>query len=314
MRVVVLMSTFQGEEYVTEQIASILAQLPEDGRVLIRDDGSRDGTVSRIEAFHDPRISVTRGTNVGFLRSFLLLLQDVPTDGDMFMWADQDDVWLPGKVERSRRYLEGRQSTPALYCSRLRLADRELNPIGMSPALNRGPSFENALVENIVTGCTTAFNRAALDLVRKHGDIELLHFHDWWLYLVVAAFGDVYVDAEPTVLYRQHGGNAIGMGAGLGRYLTILRFLSRTNFVHIMFNQIENFRTLYAQDLRAEQMLYMKRYFDPHDFRAIIRFLFSLRRHRQRLLEDFLLRGMVVLAVLSGRGLLPRGVTASSGL
>jgi glycosyltransferase involved in cell wall biosynthesis len=306
MRVVVLMSTYQGEPYVTEQLASILDQLPEDGRILIRDDGSRDGTVARIEAVGDSRISVIRGGNLGFLRSFLALLQAAPADADMFMLADQDDVWLPGKIEKAERYLEGRDAVPKLYCSRMRLVDEDLKPIGLSPEWPRKPSFQNALVENVVTGCTAAFNRAALDLVQQHGDVELLYYHDWWLYLVVAAFGEVYADPEPTVLYRQHGRNAIGMGAGLGRYWTIMRVLGRVNWIHVMFNQIENFRAVHGAGLRMDQTALIERYFEPRNPRSVFRLLFSPRRHRQRLLEDILLRGMVFLAIVTGRGLVPR--------
>jgi glycosyltransferase involved in cell wall biosynthesis len=306
MRVVVLMSTYQGERYVTEQVASILSQLPEDGRILVRDDGSCDGTLAKIEAFGDYRISVIRGGNIGFLRSFLSLIQAAPTDADMFMLADQDDVWLPGKIERAERYLKGRDAVPRLYCSRMRLVDDDLKPIGFSPEWPRKPSFQNALVENVVTGCTAAFNRAALDLVQQHGDVELLYYHDWWLYLVIAAFGEVYADPEPTVLYRQHGGNAIGMGAGLGRYLTIMRVLGRVNWIHVMFNQIENFCAVHKENLKSEQSSYIGKYFNPHDPRSVFCLLFSFRRHRQRLLEDVLFRGMVIVAIVSGRGLLPK--------
>lgn len=307
MRVVILMSTYQGERFVTDQLSSILTQLPEGGRILIRDDGSSDQTVVKIEALCDARIEIIRGSNVGFARSFLSLMDAAPADADMFMLADQDDIWMPEKIERAASYLESiHNAVPALYCSRLHLVDVELKPIGLSPAGPERPSFECALTENIVIGCTAAFNRAALDLVRRHGDISLIYFHDWWLYLVVAAFGVVHFDPEPTALYRQHGANVLGMGAGLGRYWTIVRFLGRKNFVHIMFNQIENFRAVHIADMRADQSVFIERYFDPRNPRSVFRFLLSPRRHKQRLLDEFLLRGMVVLAIVSGRGLLPK--------
>ncbi len=242
MRVVVLMSTYEGERWVVEQIRSILDQLPPEGRLLVRDDGSRDGTAQRVIAIGDPRISLTRGENIGFVRSFLGLLASVPQDAEMIMLSDQDDIWLPGKIERAWRAVEPGGAVPTLYCSRLKLVDNRLAPLGLSPECPRPPSFANALAENIVTGCTAALNPAAARLVTQYGDVSKIYFHDWWLYLVIAAFGRVVFDPEPRIPDRQHGNNAIGMGSGVGRYLAILRFVRRQSWTHIMFNQIENFR------------------------------------------------------------------------
>src|SRR5688572_15475624 len=121
MRVVILMSTYQGERYIGEQLRSILVQLPADGRLLIRDDGSVDGTVNEINLLSEPRIEIIRGENVGFARSFLLLMNAAPTDADLYMLADQDDVWLPTKIQRAAHYVaKVTPTTPTLYCSRLR--------------------------------------------------------------------------------------------------------------------------------------------------------------------------------------------------
>src|SRR6266568_4048026 len=169
MRVVVVMSTYQGERFVTEQVRSILDQLPADGRLLVRDDGSTDSTADLIEAIGDQRVSLTRGTNVGFARSFFTLLESVPEEATLVMLSDQDDVWLPCRIDRAAQLL-GQCEGPALYCSRLQLVDEAMRPIGLSSPWPRGPSFANALAENIVTGCTVALNRAALALVLHLGN------------------------------------------------------------------------------------------------------------------------------------------------
>lgn len=306
MRVVVLMSTYRGETYVREQIASILMQLPPEGRLIIRDDGSPDGTVQVIERIEDPRITLVRGNNLGFVGSFLTLLTQAPPDCDMVMLSDQDDVWLPNKVQRAWDVIGQGGSVPTLYCSRLQLVDEQLRPIGLSPLWPREPSFANAVTENVVTGCTAALNRAALNLLRDCGDVRKIYFHDWWLYLVVSAFGRVYFDPEPTILYRQHQGNAIGMGAGLSRYLTILRFLRKRNWVHIMFNQLDNFRRVYGKNVPPAQQSLLETTFDPRNWRAVMRLLLVPRRLRQTLVSDLLFRGILAVELLSGRGLLPR--------
>ena len=304
MRVVILMSTYQGEPFVAEQIESILRQLPPDGRLMVRDDGSRDGTVSVVRSFGDPRITLTCGPNIGFARSFFTLMAAAPDDAEMIMLSDQDDVWLPQKIGRAWEYLKNTEEIPTLYCSRQQLVDGNLHPIALSKRCARPPSFQNALTENIVTGCTAAFNQKALHLALKIGKPERIYFHDWWLYLVISAFGKVIADDEATILYRQHGGNAIGRGAGIGKYVEILRFLRKTSWVHIMYSQIEQFDIAFASRLSPWQRQLMGRYFNPHQVSSASRLVFSFKRFRQSLLDDLLLRGLLTVALMSGRGLL----------
>jgi glycosyltransferase involved in cell wall biosynthesis len=310
MKVVVLMSTWQGERFVEEQLRSILDQLPAGGEIIVRDDGSTDGVVARIESLADSRVTVVRGRNLGFARSFFALLDAAPADADVVMLSDQDDVWLPDKIARAMARLAPLQDRPALYCSRLRLVDEELQPLGLSPAWHRPPSFRNALVENIAFGCTSAVNRAGLQLARQTGDLGLVHFHDWWLYLVISAFGVVVADPEPTILYRQHTSNAVGATGGWQRYLRGMRFLGKRNWVHAMFGQIENFRGVHAGRLGAEDRHLLDRYFDPRRPAAVARLLLAPTRFRQRLIDEALLRLLLAANLVSGKGLLPARATA----
>jgi hypothetical protein len=100
---------------------------------------------------------------------------------------------------------------PALYCARQSLVNAALRPIRLSARLTEPPGFPQALTQNIATGCTVMLNAAAVDLIAaSHAPQETLH--DWWAYLVVtAAGGRVLIDDTPTVLYRQHAGNAVGV-------------------------------------------------------------------------------------------------------
>ena len=305
MPVTVVMSTYQGERFIDQQIASILEQLPADGLLLVRDDGSGDGTAARVEAFQDPRIRLTRGENVGFARSFFLLLASVPAEADCVMLADQDDVWLPGKIAKACESVRA-VAGPALYFSRLQLVDEELRPLGLTAGWPRGPSFQNALAENIVTGCTIALNRPALELVLRLGDVRSVRFHDWWIYLVVAAFGRVIADPTPTMLYRQHGRNVIGRGSGWRRYLVNLQYVRRASWVHVLFAQLQNFRAVHGAALAPAQRELLEGYFDPTRPAAICHLLFVPRRFRQTLVDEVLLRLMVLWEIASGRGLLPR--------
>lgn len=300
MKVVVLLSTWQGERFVQEQLRSVLQQLPPSGCIIVRDDGSTDATVARIESLADPRIRVMRGENIGFARSFFQLIHAAPDDADVVMLCDQDDVWLPTKIPRAVEHLASSGDRPALYFSRLRLVDESLRPIGESPAWPRGPSLRNALVQNIAAGCTMAINKAGLALARAHGDLAMIHFHDWWLYLVFSAFGEIAADAEPTILYRQHAGNVIGTGPNLGRHLATLRFIRKTNWLDVMYRQVANLLATHGDRLDAQDRRFVERHFG-RDAASMLRLAFAPVRMRQTLVDETLFRLLVIASLPRAR-------------
>ncbi len=211
MCVEVLLSTYNGQRWLAAQLDSVLAQTHADLVVTVRDDGSADGTREVLAAYaaRDPRVHWTAGENVGVKRSFLDLLS--ASTGDVVGFCDQDDVWEPDHVERAVAALAARTG-PALWCSNLLVTDAGLRPLGRHDLVRRGPSFANALVEGIAYGCATLLNRPAVDLLRSPPEHVVMH--DAWSYLVVSALGEVVYDRAPTVRYRQHGDNTVGVGGG----------------------------------------------------------------------------------------------------
>ncbi len=218
-RVAILLSTFNGESYLREQLGSLLTQTHENWVLYWRDDGSRDGTVSVMRDFTATAgqgrcVQIVRPDGrQGVTASFLGLLAAVtPTLGewDAVAFADQDDVWLPCKIERGLTALHREPSSrPALYCARQRLVDACLSPLGTSRR-SRAGGFPASLTQNIATGCTVMLNASAARLVAVSRPAPAT-LHDWWCYLVVsAAGGAVLQDDEPVVLYRQHAGNVVG--------------------------------------------------------------------------------------------------------
>ncbi len=212
--VAVLLSVYNGAPYLREQLISLCAQSHTDWVVLWRDDGSRDDSralMARFAAEVGPeRCREWRsGARLGVTGSFLTLLR--AAEGYPYVaFADQDDVWLPGKLARAIDWLTGEGARLGLYCARQRLVDHRLSPIGYSPAYPNPPRFPAALAQNIATGCTVVLNRKAADRIAE-SDPPAASVHDWWSYLVVSALGGrVLFDEEPQVLYRQHAGNAIG--------------------------------------------------------------------------------------------------------
>ena len=212
-RIAVILSTYNGEKYLAEQLASILAQEEANVQLLIRDDGSRDSTVALVREFarRHPNVCCIAGTNEGVTRSFLLALEQADPDCQYFAFSGQDDVWTPRKlanaVETMRRAPD--PSLPLLYCSKLEVVDERLRHLAFTRKW-RDVGFKNALFQNIVTGCTMVMNRPARDLVMRGGVMRNILIHDWWCYLAVSAFGHVMYDERPAIKYRQHGNNQVG--------------------------------------------------------------------------------------------------------
>ena len=222
-RVAVLLATYAGERFLAPQLDSLAEQRGVECILLWRDDGSPDGTVAVLDAFtaRQPPGRVRRVTEpagrLGAARSFLALLAAAPDDAACVAFCDQDDVWLPDKLARAAAALADiPPDTPALYCGRQQLVGPDLEPIGPSPDITRPPGLANALVQNIATGCTVVLNAAARRLVLDGPAMPRGSMHDWWCYLLVtAAGGRVIWDAEPQILYRQHGANAVGATASM---------------------------------------------------------------------------------------------------
>lgn len=291
-KVAIIMSTFNGAAFVQAQLRSILDQAPCDARILIRDDGSTDDTVACIQSIGDDRITLWSGPNLGFVRSFFELMHAVPPDVDILMFSDQDDIWLPGKVDRACMALAGREERPTAYASNLRIVGPELQPICSSPPYRLGPSFANALCENMLTGCTIALNRRGLALVRRGGNLGSIVAHDWWVYLVMTALGDVVHDETETILYRQHGGNVVGMHPGIRSQIRRVKILA--NLVLDINRQIANLLATHGADLGPDERRVIRDFFDFKRSESALRFVLALRRFRHTLIGDVALRLAVV--------------------
>jgi Glycosyl transferase family 2 len=221
-RVAILLSTYNGEQFLREQLASLQAQTVGDWALYWRDDGSTDATPRVMAEFlatlgSGRSVAVPGDSRVGAAESFLRLLRIAASDGcEVVAFADQDDVWLPEKLARGLAALnEVPATTPALYCARQVLVDAELRRIAESAMVRRSLAFPAALTQNIATGCTVMLNRAAANLIAA-SRAPSATLHDWWSYLLVsAAGGRVLFDATPVVLYRQHAANTLGAPATL---------------------------------------------------------------------------------------------------
>jgi glycosyl transferase family 2 len=215
--VAILLSTYNGERYLTEQLASFLVQTHTNWLLHWRDDGSSDGTVRIMEDFAATAglgrcIAAPLGSRMRATASFLALMHAaLQGPAAFFAFSDQDDVWLPDKLAHGVKALRDLPpNQPALYFCARTLVDAALSPIGQVLKPRRPPGFPAALTQNLAPGCCMMLNRAAAKLIDS-SVVPDGAWHDWWAYLVVVASGGSVVAGEkPDILYRQHGGNLVG--------------------------------------------------------------------------------------------------------
>lgn len=231
-QVAILLCTFHGQQFLSEQLDSYAAQSFQDWAVWISDDGSQDNTQEIINAYRtlwpEDRLHLLNGPCQGFAANFLSLVCHTKVRAAFYAWSDQDDIWETDKLERGVAWLRQQPTaTPSIYCSRTRLVDEQNRHIGFSPLFSKPPSFANALTQNIGGGNTMVFNHAARQLLQQAGDATGAISHDWWAYqLITACGGEVLYDSYPSVRYRQHSTNLVGANISLqARFKRIVMLL-----------------------------------------------------------------------------------------
>lgn len=222
-RVAILMATYNGEEFIEEQIRSIRSQTFGDWDLLVSDDGSSDATLSIVSkcANEDCRIRIVPSLNkLGTASGNFMGLVDRARSYEYVFFCDQDDVWYPDKVERELSTLKRAendfsQSMPVLVFTDSRVVDRNLEPMQSSFVGTLGFSaekinFAQLAISNVAQGCTIAMNASLVSLLRQFEFNSDIGLHDWWAMILAKAFGAAVYISEPTMDYRQHGKNVVG--------------------------------------------------------------------------------------------------------
>lgn len=215
-KVLVILSTYNGEQYIREQLDSVFMQVGVDVYCLVRDDGSFDSTVSILEEYKNKFVAhmdYMEQENIGVVNSFgKLVATALNFDFDWIAFCDQDDVWKENKLCRAVDKLkrEEDQSIPLVYCSNLELVDDHLTPIGLMR--RKIPRFNEytATVQNCSAGCTQVYNRKAAELYCMADDASKIEMHDYWMFLIGIYLGKLIYDEWASIYYRQHSSNVIG--------------------------------------------------------------------------------------------------------
>lgn len=283
----VLLPTYNGEKYLTEQLDSLLEQSYSNFRIVVRDDGSSDNSAELLKQYasENPNrfclIQSAEGstTNLGASASFSFLIKYalenkalLGLDKAYMMFCDQDDLWFPDKIERQMQLIlqteqELGESMPVLVHSDLRVVSEEKELIAESLARYQGLETErnrfcNIVISNLVTGCTALINESlAYKALPVSADAIM---HDWWLAMVASAFGKLLYMDEPLVHYRQHGQNTIGAKehhrATPRRLDHLQRVFSLTPNIHLqeVAHQAKAFSERFGEELSAHDRAGLK--------------------------------------------------------
>lgn len=207
----VLMSCYNGEKYIEEQIKSILNQKTSRKiELYIRDDGSKDNTREVLKKYEDvENIHIIFGKNAGVMKSFFELLE-VCEEADYYSFADQDDIWFEDKLERAMNQI-GKKDIPVLYCSDFYNWNYDTDEL--TPCRHLSEPF--TIVKSIVNGDSSfgftqvinpAMRELALRYMKKAPHLEQ-YSHDMWCHLLAICFGELVYDKNYVAKYRRHGNN-----------------------------------------------------------------------------------------------------------
>jgi glycosyltransferase involved in cell wall biosynthesis len=263
----ILLASYNGEKYIKEQIESLLAQTMQDFKLFINDDRSTDGTfaiISKYAEMYPEKITASQneGNSGGAKHNFMKMM--IKHKDDYIMLCDQDDVWLPEKIEKSLKKIREMEAlygkgTPLMSYADLAVTDENLNVIAPSYQKMSNKCFSknavrNLLTMNVAAGCTQIYNRALADLFSA--EPVFMEAHDWWAALTVSVFGKADTVPEPVILYRQHGNNDIGAKKTLSfRYiLYVVKNLDKmTGIINGSYRQAGSLLQLYGPILSEAQ-------------------------------------------------------------
>lgn len=223
----VLMSTYNGEKYLKEQVESIFSQQSVKIFLTVRDDGSTDTTLQLLEELQDAhkgKMVVIKAKNVGYRRSFLQLLR-LAEETDYYAFADQDDIWQPEKCIRAIERIKTLDEEFSLYASSLTIVDAQLNELSHKSSRNIPNTIESYFTRVRLAGCTYLFTANLKKLAEQFSDLALppdtMPDHDFVVGACAFACGKVYLDQESYILHRRHERSVTSGGNGILKRLKV---------------------------------------------------------------------------------------------
>lgn len=269
----VLLSTYNGECYVVDLLKSLESQTYKNFQVIIRDDCSKDQTISLINEFIknttlNIKLLPESHINLGVSKSFEILIQE--SNSEYFMFCDQDDVWLPCKIENTYKKIKELESKsnkdfPLLAFSDLYVVDDSLNIISKSffSCQKTDPkvcyNIWKCLSISVVPGCTMLMNKQCKKYILP---IPLYRVHDHWTICNITYYGKCDFISEPTILYRIHSNNTIGL-QNLNKSNAFKKIVSFKSLIPIYLQEFKSFhfKINYAYVIYYKLYYFIKRFF-----------------------------------------------------
>lgn len=257
----ILLTTYNGEKYLKEQIDSILSQTYTNFRLLISDDCSKDSTIKILKEYEqkDNRIKVfLQEKNLGYVKNFEFLLTKV--ENEIYALSDQDDVWNNDKVEKTYKKLK--EEDADLVFTDLEIVNEKLETINSSfndyMFLSRKikkyyKDYRLQYLYNCITGCTLMSKKKYLEKIIPIPMDSKYVIHDTWIGLIVALNGKIAYLDEATIKYRQHGNNQVGSNHTSHKYTKLNQV--RELFIDVkyqLFNTYINNSSIFTKDLQKQ--------------------------------------------------------------
>lgn len=291
-KVDILMATYNGEKYIKEQIESILNQTYENFRLIISDDCSNDKTKEVLKEYSekDNRIIVYyQDKNLGVVKNFEFLLNKV--ENEYFMFSDQDDYWYENKIELSLKKMQ--QTDADLIYTDLEVVDENLNTIsksfwnlkGLERKIKKYNNFSSIYLNNFVTGCTMLVKSEWIKDIIPFPENTKYLLHDYWIAIIISQIGKIeYIDT-PTIKYRQHIDNSVGIKTKSEELQTIEEIRNlfidvKIEHFEVFVNNENIFRSEKIKDLNNKALKYYKSLTDVRIFKiSNINLFFKLYKY-----------------------------------
>ncbi len=286
MKVIVLMSTYNGEKYLKEQIDSILNQSIKNIELIIRDDGSTDNTKKILEEYcaQNNKIKVIFGENVGVEKSYRELLK-YDVKADYYAFCDQDDIWLNNKIEKAIEKINSIEKKPVLYYSEVKAVNNNMEIILTSNYTGidtLGSSFNTTPV----IGCTVLFNNILKQYIEKYGIAENIVMHDLYMYrLCLAIGGHIIHDKDSYIMYRQHENNVVGISSSSLKKLKIYDKFKKTR--RMMAKDILDLYGDCISENNKEILIKVAKFNDKMSFFEKLTYIFDKKFKSKKIKSDF---------------------------
>lgn len=292
----VLISTYNGELYVEEQLESIEKQIYQDYHVYIRDDGSQDQTVAIIQEYIErnhieDKYTFIKGENLGFSKSFYELLQ-ASSEGDYWAFCDQDDYWYPSKLQNAVEWMSKEDNhIPLLYHSGFEIGNADLSQRKKYPTSQFPYTFQTSLASNIFFGFSVVINRSLYEKLMM-ADFEKVKYHDWFSGMIVSAFGKYYMSENVDAIHRQHENNASPLYF-LKKIPDGLQLLKGDD---VYTRNAREFYRLFQNNMNSEQKSLCKLFLnEKYRFNAALKKAFYKKRWNPQLKVEIILRGLMLI-------------------